>query len=111
MNCQVPMTFLDQYEEEEDWRPLGFSGSNYPGTPTHSVSTFTNLCKLSVIMNSISNEVYPKQYVERGTLVKDINSLHAELEHWHKALPLHLKYDPSDPVPSIPPPPHVLSLL
>ena len=104
------MIFLDQYEEEENWKPLGFSGSAYLGTPTHSVSTFTNLCKLSVIMNSISNEVYPKQYVERETLTKDISSLHAELEHWYKALPNHLNFDPSDSVPVIPPP-HVLSLL
>ena len=45
-------------------------------------------------MNGILNEVYAEQSVEQGSLTKDVSSLHAGLEQWHEALPIHLKYDP-----------------
>ncbi|MCJ1473985.1 hypothetical protein MMC13_002641 [Lambiella insularis] len=110
MNCQVPLIFLDQYEEMEDWHPFGFSGSTYPGMPTYSLSTFANLCKLSLVMNRILNAVYAEQSVETASTKKDLDALHVELDQWYSALPVHLKYDPHDAF-AVVPPPHVLSLL
>ncbi|MCJ1377519.1 hypothetical protein MMC17_000614 [Xylographa soralifera] len=107
LHCQVPLIFLDQYEEAEDWKPFGFSGSTYSGVPTSSLSTFTNLCKLSLIMNRISNAAYAEQGVETASTNKD---LHVELEQWYAALPIHLKYDSLGSF-AVVPPPHVLSLL
>ena len=110
LHCQVPLIFLDQYEEAEHWRPLGFSGSTYTGMPTSSLSTFTSLCKLSLVMNRISNTAYIRQGIETATTKQDLNSLHLELEQWYSMLPMHLKYEASGTFAAVPPP-HVLSLL
>ena len=113
MECRVPMLFLDRYEEKENWQPFGFSGNrHYAGCPAYTISTFTSLCKLCVIMNRILNKIYIEQSPNRGPdgLGKDLKSLHSELEEWHSTLPIHLKLDNSNPVNPVPPP-HVFSLL
>jgi hypothetical protein len=57
-DTRVPILFQDQYEELEHWTPFAYSETQrYPGSPAYSVSTFTELCKLSVIMNAILNNV------------------------------------------------------
>ena len=104
------MTFLDHFEETEIWKPLGFSGADYPGAPAYSISTFANLCKLSVIMNDILNEVYAERNTGRTARSTNRKTLRVELEQWYNELPIHLKYDPSNGD-TIVPPPHVLSLL
>ena len=113
MDCRVPMVFLDEYEEKEYWQPFGFSGSRqYHECPAYTMSTFTNLCKLCLVMNRILNRVYSEQSPNRGPegLGEDLKSLHGELEQWYSALPVHLKFDTRGSVPVVPPP-HVFSLL
>jgi hypothetical protein len=110
--CSTSISFLDHYEELEHWKPDAYSTSQvHPGCPAYSVSTFTELCKLSLIMNRILNKVYGERSSKRtpAELAEDLKSLHANLDQWHTGLPSHLNYDPSNASPI--PPPNVLSLL
>lgn len=110
-DCRVPLSFLDQYEERELWQPLEGGSRHYPQTPAYSVSTFTSLCKLCIIMNEVLNKIYQRSE-EHGleSLAGHIKPLHAKLTQWFDALEDHLKFNASDPV-QVVPPPSVLSLL
>ncbi|EON68406.1 hypothetical protein W97_07730 [Coniosporium apollinis CBS 100218] len=114
-DTRVPILFLDTYEELEQWAPFAYSAqsdSRYSGSPAYSVSTFTALCQLSVIMNDILNHIYAERSFDREPteLSKILENLHSKLEVWHNALPSHLLFDPTK-APSLAPPPHVLSLI
>ena len=112
-DCRVPLDFLDQYEERELWQPLEGSGSrHYPQTPAYSVSTFTSLCKLCIIMNEVLNTIYTKRSQEHGleSLAAHIKPLQAKLTQWFDGLEDHLRFNAFDPV-QVVPPPSVLSLL
>lgn len=105
--------FLDQYEEKELWQPFDLTGPrHYPQTPAYSVSTFTNLCKLCIVMNEILNQIYTGRSQDLGedTLIKYIRALHTRLEEWYHSLEGHLNFDASNSA-QIVPPPSVLSLL
>ncbi|THC94182.1 hypothetical protein EYZ11_006323 [Aspergillus tanneri] len=111
-DTHVPLTFLDQYEELEHWTPFAYPGNpKYSGSPAYSVSTFRELCKLSVILNDILNKVYSEKSSKRAPeeLVSNRASLHSALQEWHDGLPSHLQFD--TPGTCNAPPPHVLSLL
>lgn len=113
IESSVPITFIDRYEELEHWVPFAYTETeSHPGSPAYSVSTFTELCKLSLIMNRILNKVYGERSSKKGgdELAADLKALHADLDKWRTDLPSHLSYDPSEPSNPIPPP-HVLSLL
>ncbi|KAE8385361.1 hypothetical protein BDV23DRAFT_188320 [Aspergillus alliaceus] len=111
-DTNVPLTFLDRYEELEHWTPFAYPGNpglRYPGSPAYSVSTFTEICKLSVILNAILNKVYSEESPKRVSeeMVSSLTMLDFDLQRWHEGLPSHLKFDgPQDT-----PPPHVLFLL
>jgi hypothetical protein len=73
------MVFQDRYEELEHWMPFAYSGTrDYRGSPAYSISTFTELCKLSVIMNDILNNVYAEKSVKRGPerLAEGLKKIH-----------------------------------
>lgn len=111
--CSVSIQFMDHYEELENWKPFAYSETHkYPGSPAYSVSTFTQLCKLSLIMNQILNKVYGERSSKRSPseLARDLKLLHSDLDKWWENLPPHLTYDPAEMSTPIPPP-HVLSLL
>ncbi|KAL2075144.1 hypothetical protein VTL71DRAFT_86 [Oculimacula yallundae] len=112
VDVRTPILFQDQYEELEHWQPFAYpENQKYQGSPAYSVSTFTELCKLSVIMNSILNIVYGVKSTKMAPdlLAGDLERMHEELESWKTALPEHLAFDPSIPEQAVPPP-HVLSL-
>lgn len=112
LESQVPLTFLDQFEEMEYWKPFAYTNNKaYAGSPAYGVSTFTELCKLSIILNEILNKVYSERSATAAPeeVIEKLNYLHSELVAWYSALPPHLKFEP-DRSPSVPPP-HVLSLL
>ncbi|KAI7977774.1 hypothetical protein EIK77_009314 [Talaromyces pinophilus] len=112
-DLEIRRRFMDHYEELEHWKPFAYSETQkYPGSPAYSVSTFTELCKLSLIMNRILNKVYGERNSKRtpSELAQDLKSLHSDLDQWRIDLPAHLTYDPADTSKPIPPP-HVLSLL
>jgi hypothetical protein len=114
-DTRVPITFLDTYEEFEHWMPFAYDQTvqqTYPGSPAYSVSTFAGLCKLSVIMNSILNNIYAEATFDKSPdeLADLREKLHSRLRDLHTQLPEHLKFDPAKP-PAVIPPPHVLSLI
>lgn len=111
-DTKVSITFLDQYEELEHWQPFAYSDvQSYPGSPAYSVSTFTELCRLSLILNGILNKVYSERSSNRSfqELIVTLNALDEQLKGWHDALPEHLRF--GIPATQVTPPPHVLSLL
>ncbi|KAJ5217515.1 uncharacterized protein N7469_011140 [Penicillium citrinum] len=111
-DTKVSLLFLDNYEELEHWKPFAYSDNqSYPGSPAYSVSTFTELCKLSLILNGILNKVYSEGSSGRSPndLLATLNSLDTQLKEWHEALPEHLHF--KNGAAQVTPPPHVLSLL
>ncbi|KAJ5690312.1 hypothetical protein N7462_004704 [Penicillium macrosclerotiorum] len=111
-DTKVSLSFLDTYEEFEHWQPFAYSDvQSYPGSPAYSVSTFTELCKLSLVLNGILNKVYSERSSTRSRhdLIATLNSLDTQLESWHSELPSHLRFTSSSTRTT--PPPHVLSLL
>jgi len=105
--------FQDNFEELEHWKPFAYSGTkDYPGSPAYSVTTFGELCKLSIVMNEILNKFYAEKSEKRGPerLADDLKGLHGDLESWEANLPVHLKLSTIEST-GVVPPPHVLSLL
>jgi hypothetical protein len=111
-DTKVSLSFLDHYEELEHWQPFAYSDAQpYPGSPAYSVSTFTELCKLSLILNGILNKVYSERSSNRTPqeLMTTLSSLDAQLRNWQQGLPRHLQF--SNSTIQTTPPPHVISLL
>ncbi len=111
IDMRVPLVFRDRYEELEHWTPFAFNApSDFPGSPAYSVSTFTELCKLCILMNHIINKLYAEGSSKKASaqLRGDRESLQKQLEQWNQELPRHLVYASTDG--SRVPPPHVLSL-
>lgn len=112
-STQVSLVFLDHYEELENWQPFAYSDvQSYPGSPAYSVSTFTELCKLSRILNGILNKVYSERSAHRSAQDRalTLNLLDNQLKTWYDDLPSHLRFQASG-ASQLTPPPHVLSLL
>ncbi|KAI4721865.1 hypothetical protein E4T48_01803 [Aureobasidium sp. EXF-10727] len=111
---QVPIKFMDTYEELEQWHPFAYaSGPSYPGSPSYSVSTFEQLCKLCMILQQILDRTYCEREQKRNTqdLVQDLEYVEKQLQDWMAGLPEHLRIDTSsDSGIQQLPPPHVFSL-
>jgi hypothetical protein len=111
---QVPIKFMDTYEELEQWHPFAYaSGPSYPGSPSYSVSTFQQLCKLCMILQQILDRTYCEREQKRSTqdLVQDLQDIEKQLQHWMTELPEHLRIDiNNDGSNQQLPPPHVFSL-
>ena len=93
---QVPIIFMDTYEELEDWHPFAYTnGTSYPGSPSYSVSTFKEFCRLCIILHDVLDRMYCEGKEKRGTdeLVHDLESLEARLQTWLTELPKHLTID------------------
>lgn len=111
-DTSVSLTFMDRYEELEHWQPFAYSDvKSYAGSPAYSVSTFTELCKLSLILNGILNKVYSERSSNRSSeeLVTTLNGLDSQLKDWDKSLPTFLRFGHGESKTT--PPPHVISLL
>ncbi|KAL3492168.1 PrpF protein-domain-containing protein [Aspergillus germanicus] len=110
----VPIKFLDTYEELEHWQPFAYStcAPDYPGTPAYSMSTFTFLCKLSLIMSDILSCIYTERSIDQSPpeLASMLERLQLRLNQWQASLPDHLRFDPGKAQGSAFPPPHVSSL-
>ncbi|KAL2802014.1 fungal-specific transcription factor domain-containing protein [Aspergillus granulosus] len=110
----VPIKFLDTYEELEHWMPFAYStcAPDYPGTPAYSTSTFTFLCKLSLIMSDILNCIYTERSFDQSPtdLANMLDRVQLRLDQWRASLPEHLRFDPGRSHTLAFPPPHVSSL-
>ncbi|KAK7186024.1 fungal specific transcription factor domain-containing protein [Paraphaeosphaeria sporulosa] len=108
----VPIKFLDSYEELEQWAPFAYSAqsSAYLGSPAYSVSTFRQLCMLSIILEDILSSIYTERshVTSPGDLSSKLQNIHEKLTSWRSSLPTHLAFDTAKT--SAIPPPHVLSL-
>ena len=108
----MPIKFLDTYEEFEHWKPFAYNSqsSDYPGSPAYSVSTFTALCRLSVVMSDILSSIYAERTFDKTTaeLSSLLETLDTKLRAWKDSLPEHLHMDPSKALQARPP--HVFSL-
>lgn len=110
----VPIVFLDTYEELEQWTPWAYtSGTSYPGSPSYSVSTFKEFCKLCIILHDVLDRMYCEGKEKRSTegLIQDLDTLEMRMHDWRTNLPAHLTIDVSENNSSKHvPPPHVFSL-
>lgn len=109
----VPMRFQDTYEELEHWTPFSYStqaDSAYLGSPAYSISTFRQLCQLSVILSDILSTVYTERSFDVGSteLSSKLEVIQQKLVTWRRLLPEHLVVDVENV--ALTPPPHVLSL-
>ena len=59
LGTNLPMTFLDEHEEVELFNPLSFTKlATHAMMPVYSISTFTETCKLSIILDKILLSFY-----------------------------------------------------
>ncbi|KAF4946740.1 hypothetical protein FGADI_10944 [Fusarium gaditjirri] len=96
LDNRVPIAFLDEYEELEDFHTRTYSAQpSQLDCPTYSVSTFEQLCKLSVIMDRILCALYAEKSDAKSAdgLWKTAISLHRDLQSWKDGLPVYLKLD------------------
>ncbi|RSL75134.1 hypothetical protein CEP51_011160 [Fusarium floridanum] len=110
---RVPIQFLDEYEELEEFNTNTYSElPTQLGCPTYSVSTFEQLCKLSIIMDRILCNLYSEKSCSRDPqeLLDASNSLHTKLRRWRREIPAHLMVHLNNPSNSTILP-HTLSLL
>jgi len=108
----VPIKFLDTYEELEHWAPFAYTAQtdSYSGSPAFSVSTFRQLCLLSVILGDILTSIYTERSTKTSPadLSTKLQSIHEKLTAWRKDLPDHLVFNAAKA--TFIPPPHVVSL-
>ncbi|CAG9939801.1 unnamed protein product [Clonostachys rosea f. rosea IK726] len=108
-----PQRILDDSAEDELWTPHGLTytdGEQYPPTPSHSTSSFIQICRLTVIFNEILIHMYDPTYhnsdIEmHSCLIKE----EASLNSWWAELPPFLKMEVSD-LPRYAPPSHIVIL-
>ncbi|KAE8153537.1 fungal-specific transcription factor domain-containing protein [Aspergillus avenaceus] len=105
---------LDDSAENDSWAPIfgdqtdlhKIPSSEYVPVRSYIVSSFQNVCKLSVILNDIILQLYSR----RGNPNKEeaLSRIQSRLNQWREQSPVHLKYD-ADDLPQISPPPHILT--
>lgn len=78
----------------------------YPPSRSHAVSCFSNSCKLSIVINDIIVQLYSRR--SRTITESALRDIKARLDTWRAESPVHLRYDP-DALPSVCPPPHLIS--
>ncbi|KAK9482642.1 nitrogen assimilation transcription factor nirA [Lipomyces starkeyi] len=62
IDTNVPLTFLDEYEELEQFNTLSHADEkDHPGFPLHSISTFKEECRLGIIMDRIIGCLYSEK--------------------------------------------------
>lgn len=91
-SVHVPIHFYDQFEENEYWTPIAYqsaSKTNGYGCHVYSVSTFTQLCKLTMIMERIIDAFYSihSPNDSKANLQRKAERLHRQLLDWYAALP------------------------
>ncbi|GKZ33183.1 hypothetical protein AbraIFM66950_002972 [Aspergillus brasiliensis] len=116
-DSNVPLEFLDTYEELEEWKPYidpqtqlhDPGGPIYRSRPSYALSTFQCLLQLSLITETIITAFYSTRSAQSSeqALLQSRQRVKAQLDHWRHSLPAHLLFDPnSDETP----PPHQMTL-
>lgn len=92
-DCSVPALFSDEYEELEPFNSLTYSVMPQQlETPTRSISTQSELCRLSGIAECIIATLYTESSSKKDaqTLMEAYNVVALDLEKWRNSLPEHL---------------------
>lgn len=92
-DCSIPLLFLDEHEELEPFNTVTYTArAQQLDTPTRSVSTKQELCRLSVIAESILATLYAESSSRQdaNAMLEAAASLQGELESWRGSLPTHL---------------------
>ncbi|KAJ4856808.1 fungal specific transcription factor domain-containing protein [Trichoderma breve] len=109
----VPIRFLDEFDELEPFHTIGYAAKpTFLGSPGYSVSTFEQLCKLSLIMDRVLCNLYTERSSQRNPedLVHIASCLDEDLKTWRGSLPQHISVLLED-LTSAPILPHLISLL
>ncbi|KAK9319952.1 fungal-specific transcription factor domain-containing protein [Lipomyces orientalis] len=99
IDTNVPLTFLDEYEELEQFNTLSHADEkDHPGFPLHSISTFKEECRLGIIMDRIIGCLYSEKSPTRSSdyLLREAMVLHDDLKAWRIALPAYLDFKSSE---------------
>ena len=112
MDNRMPTQFLDDYEELELFTTFTYSAT--PCTldrPTYGISTFQQLCRLSIIMDRILCSLYAEKSSSQDPagLFHTSGVLQDQLRNWRESLPTHLSIN-LDNAESAAILPHTLSL-
>ncbi|CZR55906.1 uncharacterized protein PAC_05794 [Phialocephala subalpina] len=94
-DTNVPLMFVDDYEEFEKFDHVSFCDPSKFGTlPSYSISMLQKLCELSIIMERIHSKVYAVSYSTQKSddLCNESLALDHELKSWRKDLPPHLDF-------------------
>lgn len=89
----MPALFSDDYEELESFNSLTFAATPQQlDTPTRSISTTSELCRLSVITETIVATLYTESSREKDaqSLMEAYKLIALDLEKWRNSLPEHL---------------------
>lgn len=104
---------MDDSAEDEWWKPHGVTfppGREYPLTKAHSISCFTQMCRLSVIFHEILIHIYdPVQSKSEYEVEECIHREGAAMLQWWQDLPTFLKIDALI-LPDFSPPSHIVTL-
>lgn len=97
-DISVPCVFRDPDDELEQYvpaDPLRFVSGSY--SPIYTVSNFARLCRLSLIMNKVLNEIYRerKRFEDPKVLTRSLTRLNHDLDEWRDTVPLHLRFSPA----------------
>lgn len=110
-SVQVPIEFLDDYEELEQWYPLeprnlvqgDYELPPHPGGPSYSVTTFSAHCRTAVILGRILTEFYAENvYCHRAHIVTNHQPNHVHtmqvldelLARFNSELKDEIRYEP-----------------
>jgi hypothetical protein len=115
----VSLEFLDNLTDHDPWVPFYGPDPNseelpqYPPTPGHVMSCFTELCKLCKILTRVMLELYSSQSASYSEKSSDPRmavflEIKMELQDWHSSLPSFLRIPLN--MPQLSPPPHITSL-
>lgn len=108
-----PQIIMDDSAEDELWLPHGVhypEGQDYPPTQAHSVSCFTQMCRLSAIFNEILLHIYDPLRSKTEQEVDDCLIREGfAMRQWWQDLPLFLKIEAQD-LPHYAPPSHIVTL-
>ncbi|KAK5070615.1 hypothetical protein LTS08_004388 [Lithohypha guttulata] len=108
-----PQVIMDDSAEDELWLPHGVQypeGQQYPPTQAHSISCFTQMCRLSAIFNEILLHMYDPLNSKTEQEIDDCLIREGfAMRQWWQDLPSFLKIEAQD-LPQYAPPSHIVTL-
>lgn len=108
-----PQVIMDDSAEDELWLPHGVAfppAQEYPATKAHSISCFTQMCRLSAIFNEILMHIYDPLRSKTEQEVDDCLIREGfAMRQWWQDLPSFLRID-AQALPQYCPPSHIVTL-